>query len=357
MEITKLESLKIDGPNHHQSNGKFENPWNTSAGPGPLKVFKTRWNAPKAKPLPEEAFLVPVVTPDLSLPIVTPRLVWLGHASFLLQTASCNVLLDPVLVDHMSPFTFIGPVRFRKYALTMEQLPPISLVLISHNHYDHLDITTVQYLYNRDKCKFLVPLGVASWFRNNGMEAVDGDWWDRFEFNQGADNIRLTCCPSQHGSNRTGIDRNQTLWCSWALEMISPLITKKLFFAGDTGYRSLPDEPTSEQLAAAMSCPAFKQIGDNLGPFDLALLPIGCFLPRSLMSCIHASPEDSICIHKDVKAKRSLGMHYGTIRGSISQYYEEVLDGPKRLKDVCKHEGIEFGKEFFLCDIGAMIDI
>jgi N-acyl-phosphatidylethanolamine-hydrolysing phospholipase D len=132
--------------------------------------------------------------------------------------------------------------------------------------------------------------------------------------------VDLICTPSQHGSARSGRDGDQTLWCSWVLEERAENESgqashvKKLFFSGDTGYRYV----SSESDTSGPACPAFAEIGSKCGPIDLALLPIGCFLPRDFMSTVHASPEDSICIHKDIRSKRSIGMHYGTIRAGIS---------------------------------------
>ena len=271
-----------------------------------------------------------------------------------MQYKSINILLDPVLVMHMSPVSFAGPTRFREFAVTMEELPKIDLVLISHNHYDHLDITTMQYIYGRDKCSIIAPLGNKAWFKNNGMEAEDSDWWDEYVCKSGEKPAaRVTCCPAQHGTARGVRDRNATLWCSWAID----LGEKKIYFAGDTGYRSVPDDLTPEQVEATPPCPAFKDIGVRLGPFDIALLPIGCFLPKSFMSNIHMSPDDAVYVHKDVKATRSLGMHYGTIRGGLSQHYEDVLEPVKRLKLACGTAGFEFGKDLFVCDIGETVDL
>jgi N-acyl-phosphatidylethanolamine-hydrolysing phospholipase D len=126
---------------------------------------------------------------------------------------------------------------------------------------------------------------------------------------------------------------------------------------GDTGYRTVTEEDAGKDESTLPHCPAFAEIGERYGPFDLALLPVGCYTPRTFMSSVHCAPEDSICIHKDVKSKKSLGMHYGTIRGGLSAQYEDVRDPPKRWKECCDRAGLKWGEEIVLCDIGETVAV
>ncbi|KAJ7723300.1 hypothetical protein DFH07DRAFT_856078 [Mycena maculata] len=149
------------------------------------------------------------------------------------------------------------------------------------------------------------------------------------------------------------------LWCSWVLEDSTNSETqesKRLSFAGDTGYRTVRSEtPSPAELAALPACPAFAEIGALYGPFALALLPIGCFLPRASMSTVHCAPEDSVCIHRDIRSKHSIGMHYGTVRGGLSEQYEDVREPPRRWRAACEEAGLMWGEEVGLCDIGETV--
>ena len=263
---------------------------------------------------------------------------------------------------------FLGPKRYTPTPCSMEELPDIDVVIISHNHYDHLDHATILYLHERRKeqIHFFCGLGIASWFHSCGIPATqvtELDWWDSVNITvEHVGTMSLTCCPSQHFSGRTGWDRGKTLWCSWALQEgrgqqgWAADKLHKLYFAGDTGYRSVTESGMShEQEAALPHCPAFGEIGDRLGPFDLALLPIGLCQPRTFMSQVHCDPWDSICIHKDVKSKKSIGMHWGTVRGGISQEYEDVRDPPKWWKEAAEKSGLVWGDEVGLLDVGETL--
>ena len=205
-------------------------------------------------------------------------------------------------------------------------------------------------------------------------EVTELDWWQRVRVDvNGAGNLELTCTPAQHFSGRSGWDMGTTLWSSWvvvepASELTARLpsildhksatsgqMPRKVFFAGDTGYRAILSTDGSE--ASLPHCPVFSQIGDLFGSFDLALLPIGLYSPRQLSSSIHCSPEDSICVHKDIKSKRSIGMHWGTVRGGLSQYYEDVREPPRRWREAAEKSGLKWGEDVGLLDIGETLVI
>lgn len=218
---------------------------------------------------------------------------WLGHATTLVQFDNVTVLTDPILSERASPFQLIGPKRYRSFPCDVNELPLIDAVVISHNHYDHLDVDSVQSLNYRfgDKLRWYVPLGLAQWMKENGPEnVVELNWWESSCISKKSD-VLFVFTPAQHWSKRTLTDDNIVLWGSWSI--IGP--KHRFFFAGDTGY-----------------CNSFKQIGNMYGPFDVAAIPIGAYEPRWFMLPQHVSPEEAVRIHEDVKSKSSVGIHWGT---------------------------------------------
>lgn len=300
------------------------------------------------------------------------RATWIGHASFLVETPAkegaergIRILCDPVFSDRTSPVGFLGPRRYTPTPCTISELPEVDVVLISHNHYDHLDIHTVTELYRMRQAKvhFFVPLNDKAWFVRNvcpASQVTELDWWDSCEVTvPDLGHITLTSTPTQHTSRRSPLDGDTSLWCSWVLETAS---NRKLFFAGDTAYQA-QDTPSP--------CPAFSQIGSVFSPIDLALLPIGLFKPQSFMGAVHAAPEQSFNIHAEVGARLSIGMHYGTVRGGISGQYEDVTEPPRRWREVAEKGGlwcgggvegggkdVDVGLEGVgLCDVGETVAV
>ncbi|MDX1558173.1 MAG: MBL fold metallo-hydrolase [Marinobacter sp.] len=241
---------------------------------------------------------------SLTKPPDKPQLVWLGHASFLFQYRGLNVLTDPVLSDRASPFQLVGPKRYTPPALAVADMPPIHLVLISHNHYDHLDEKTVHQLNRRfgDSLCFCIPMGLRRWFEKRGIHnLVELDWWQSSSL---FGDREVFCLPAQHFSGRTPTDTNTSLWCSWLLEIDG----FRLYFAGDTGYGRI-----------------FRKIGELFSPIDLALLPIGAYDPRWFMAPVHVAPEEAVSIHQDIGARQSVAMHWGTF-----VLTDEPMDEPPR---------------------------
>ncbi len=217
------------------------------------------------------------------------RVNWLGHSTFLLQWKGVNILTDPIFANRASPVSFAGPLRYVPHVIDYKDLPPIDYVIISHNHYDHLDKTAVNLLGN--SVIYLVPLRLKAWLQENNISSdriKELDWWDTISFT----NAVFKALPSQHWSARGLFDRRKTLWASWRINLKGASI----WFAGDTGYNDKQ----------------FREIGDKLGPVDLALIPIGGYLPRSFMRPYHVNPSEALKIHRDVQAKLSIGMHWGT---------------------------------------------
>jgi L-ascorbate metabolism protein UlaG (beta-lactamase superfamily) len=224
---------------------------------------------------------------------------WVGHATLLIQLEGVNILTDPHWSDHASPVSFAGPRRVSAPGLSFEDLPPIHVVVISHDHYDHLDVATVKRLAAEHHPRFLVPLGLKAWFADIGITDVEElDWWSRREER----GLSFTCVPAQHFSGRTLWDRNRRLWSGWVIAGQA----KRLYFAGDTAYFS-----------------GFKEIGERLGPFDLAAMPIGAYLPSVIMQPSHTTPEEALRGFADVRGERFVAIHWGTF-----DLAEEPLDEP-----------------------------
>ncbi len=230
-----------------------------------------------------------------------PSVTWLGHAAFLLRLGGITVLTDPYLSDVAGP-AGLGPRRFVAPALSAEQLPPADVIIVSHNHYDHLDHEALKAYPHKQGVEVIVPLGVGGMFRKLGYAQVrELDWWEAWTV--GA--MKVTALPAIHFSGRGMFDRNRSLWASFAIEAAG----KKIWFGGDTALG-----------------PVFDEIGRKAGPFDLALVPIGAYAPRSIMQAVHANPEEAVAIARAIQAKRAVGMHWGTIRLTS----EDPFEPPRR---------------------------
>jgi L-ascorbate metabolism protein UlaG (beta-lactamase superfamily) len=231
-----------------------------------------------------------------------PSVTWIGHSSVLFQLGGMNVLADPQFSERASPVSFAGPRRIVPLPIDIPSLPRIDVVLITHNHYDHLDTDSVKRLaaLKTGSPLFLVPLGLKAWFAEKGIERVEEyDWWQ--SRSEGA--LRFTLVPVQHWSKRTLTDTNQTLWGGWVIEGAG----LKVIHTGDMGY---------SQDA--------RDIGERLGPFDLAFIPIGAYAPRWFMKLYHVDVPEAIKVRSDLHARRAIGMHWGT----FEHLTDEPLDEP-----------------------------
>src|SRR5579885_1062640 len=226
---------------------------------------------------------------------------FIGHATFLLQLAGTNILTDPMFSEKAGPFGRLGPRRVRAPALRREQLPPLDLVLISHNHYDHLDLDSLRWLRHERQPRVVSTLGNGHWLQKRGLPGVaELDWWQTLRITP---ELELICTPAQHFAARTPWDRCRTLWAGFALRLAGG---GTVYFCGDSGYG-----------------PHFTEIGERLGGCDLAFLPIGAYEPRWFMAPVHMNPEEAVRAHRDLRARRSLGMHFGTF-----QLTDEAIDAP-----------------------------
>jgi L-ascorbate metabolism protein UlaG (beta-lactamase superfamily) len=218
------------------------------------------------------------------------RVTFVNHTTFLIQVDGVNILTDPVWSKRTSPFRWLGPKRVRPAGLRLEDLPRIDYVLLSHNHYDHLDIHTLRVIAGAHHPQIITPLGVKAFLDAEDIpKAHDVDWWEEIEMKN---DVRLTAVPAQHFSGRGMLDRDATLWCGYILSTTKG----KIYFAGDTGYHPR----------------LFKEIGARTGTIRLSILPIGAYKPSWFMSPVHTSPEEAVQIHLDVKSALSLASHFGT---------------------------------------------
>ena len=278
----------------------------------------------------EGAADVPVQDLDLSLVMgdqLVPRLSWLGHSTFLVQYGEVNILTDPTFSDRASPFSFLGPKRYVRHVVDYDKLPDIDVVVISHNHYDHLDEDTLRGL--GDGPLYFVPLGLRDLLLEFGISperVVEMDWWDEYK----GDEYRVTATPAQHWSARWLDDRYQTLWSSWYIKIGD----FSMWFAGDTGYNPYQ----------------FAEIGEYTGGVDLALIPVGAYLPRSVMEKHHVNGKEAVNVHRDVGSRFSVGMHWGTFPLTA----EPTMEPPAKLLEALHAAGIH-GKEFVTLAIGQSV--
>lgn len=222
-------------------------------------------------------------------PDTITRISFVNHSTFLIQIGHFNILTDPVWSERVSPFQWIGPARKRPPGINFENLPEIHLILISHNHYDHLDISTLKRLNQQFEPLVIAPLGVPAFLKKHNIRHVqEMDWWEELELNK---EITIACVEAQHFSGRGMFDRNKTLWAGYVIKSEKG----NIYFAGDTGYGDF-----------------FKQIASKYAPIELAMLPIGAYLPRWFMSPIHISPEEAVQIHRELNAEKSVAIHFGT---------------------------------------------
>jgi len=218
------------------------------------------------------------------------KVTFVNHSTFLIQVAGINILTDPVWSERTSPFSFAGPKRMKQPGIRLEDLPKIDYIILSHNHYDHLDINTIQTIFENHKPNIITPLGVKAFLDSNRIDtAQDLDWWQELSL---TDSVRIQAVPAQHFSGRGVFDRDATLWCGYVIKNHQG----NIYFAGDTGYNEI----------------TFKEIGVRCAPVSVALIPIGAYKPTWFMSPIHCSPAEAVQIHLDVKAAQSIATHFGT---------------------------------------------
>ncbi len=238
---------------------------------------------------------------------------WLGHATFLIRINGMTILTDPYLTEFASPLWEFGPRRYVQPGISLDNLPSIDIIVVSHNHLDHLDAETIETLQGKDSIHVFVPLGLKSFFIDRGYTNVEELDWNRRSSYGG---IELTALPAIHFSGRGLNDKNKTLWCSWSISSQS----RKIFFSGDTSY-----SPT-----------LFKTIGQVNGPFDLAIVSIGAYKTRKYGPASHLTPEEAAKVVMETKSNVAVAMHWGTIQLSD----EPPFEPPVRFKKATQDSGI-----------------
>ena len=287
--------MEVDGsPYHHTAQG-FRNPPGSPARTASVgdmaSFFWRRLSASRRMPEVPQGHALGEAAARAGFEALegADSITWLGHASFLIRLAGKTIITDPYLTDYASPVVGNGPRRFVPAAIAIERLPPIDALVLSHNHYDHLDLRSVERLAGKDRMVVIVPLGLGSYFRERNYGDVrEVDWHDRVDLG----GITVTALPAIHFSRRTLFDRNKTLWMSVLIESDK----SRVYFSGDTAYG-----------------PVFKEIGARYGPIDYGLLGIGAYLPRKIMHASHATPEEAVMLGRDIEAKTLVGMHWGTV--------------------------------------------
>jgi N-acyl-phosphatidylethanolamine-hydrolysing phospholipase D len=321
----------VNPTSHHRPGGGYQNPWPNTEPAGFRDFLRWRFKERRSHQLAPNP-------PRDSLPrrqpsIVAPRadrghrsVTWVGHSTALLQLGPINVLTDPVWSERASPLQWLGPRRLMSPAIDLDALPPLDVVLLSHNHYDHLDAGTVRRIARQfPETPWLCPMGLGRLLRTLGVRHdVERDWWQPFTM----PNVSATCAPAQHFSSRRISDRNDTLWCGWVIEADGV----RVFFAGDTALH-----------------PEFGRIGARLGPFDLIMLPIGAYEPRWFMRRVHMNPEDAIAAYRAIVDGTSLAppcfvMHWGTFRLTD----EPVEEPPLRFAQGWREAGLPQGANWTL---------
>jgi L-ascorbate metabolism protein UlaG (beta-lactamase superfamily) len=276
----------------------------------PTYFFRRAWvQLTRDLPTTEVPPVIPVDLPAMQQQVFA--VAWLGHAAMLVRAGDLWILIDPVLSDTAGPVQGFGPARLVSLPLAPEQLPHIDVVLISHDHFDHLDLTTIQKVAAQTGSapQFFVGRGLAEWFRwNAGSTAREFDWWDIARV--GETSFRFV--PAQHNSGRTPFHRNTTLWGGWVIGHAS----KQFYFPGDTAFVSR----------------LFEDIRQRVGPIDLAALPIGAYEPRALMRFEHLNPDDALQAHQALQAKRSFGVHWGTFQLGDEEPFQAALDLAQAMK-------------------------
>jgi N-acyl-phosphatidylethanolamine-hydrolysing phospholipase D len=327
-----------DRPAHHLPDGRFRNPWPVAAEDEKLRRSLPRmlWERHTSTLPPDpEPGRIPLATPRIARPRVDGgelRVTWIGHATVLVQLPGLNLLTDPIWSDRSSPVAFAGPRRLVPPALALDALPPIDAVLLSHDHYDHLDRPTVSALHERcgDALTWMTPLGYRRWFAGLGVRnVVERDWWESAALPGGV--FEAVATPARHWTRRRPLGTNRRLWCGW-------VVRPRAGSAPERGGPHAPGEGTRVWFAGDSAyCPAFREIGERLGPFDVSLVPIGAYEPRWFMQAVHMNPEEAVRAHREAGGRGAfVGIHWGTWRLT----FEDPLEPPVRARAAWDAEGL-----------------
>ena len=304
-------------PYHHLSDGTFRNPKGSPvvisrSGKFSYRIFsklkkKINLSFPKEHVVEKEK-----VKSDLEKYKDDDYIGWIGHATYLIKLGNTKIITDPVFSRNAGPLIF-GPKRFTKPALNLNEIPKTDLFLLTHNHYDHQDMSTIRNFPYKD-AKVLVPLNLGKYFKNY-KDINEMDWYDYKNINS---DLKITLLPAVHWSKRSLTDTNKTLWGNFLIEYKK----FKILFACDTGYGNI-----------------YKELGEKYGPIDLTMINIGAynFKPMFDKTIYHTTPEEALNVAKDLKSKKVLGMHWGTFVLSL----EPIMEPPVRFKDNAENYGFK----------------
>ena len=303
-------------PYHHLPDGTFRNPEGSPKRDENIKWSFRAFNKEKKKikiEYPKDHVInSSQVLKELEKHSYEDYVAWIGHATFLIKLGDTTIITDPLFSKNSGPLIF-GPKRYADSAIRLNELPKTDLFLLTHNHYDHLDYSTIRN-FPYKKSKVIIPLKLSKYFTRNGFKDVNElDWYEEIKVN---DDLKVTLLPAVHWSKRTLTDTNKTLWGNFLIEYKD----KKIFFACDTGYGDI-----------------YKLLGNKYGPIDLTFINIGAynFKPMFDRSIYHATPEEALNIGQDLKSKKVLGMHWGTVVLSL----EPIMEPPIRFKDNAEKYG------------------
>ena len=314
--VTNLYSMEKK-PYHHLPDGTFRNPEGSPKRDSNVKWSYKIFNAERKKikiDFPKD-HIVPrdKVLKDLHQNKDSDYIVWIGHATFLIKLGDTTIITDPVFSKNTGPLTF-GPKRYVDPAIKLDEVPKTDLLLLTHNHYDHLDASAIRNFPHKNT-KVLLPLKLSKYFKRF-KDVNELDWYDEIQVNK---DIKVTLLPAVHWSKRSLWDTNKTLWGNFLIEYKG----KKILFASDTGYGNI-----------------YKELGNKYGPIDVTFINIGAYnfypmMPVKDKSIYHTNPEEALQIGKDLNSKKVVGMHWGTVVLSL----EPIMEPPKRFKNSAKDFG------------------
>ena len=311
----------MDKPYHHLPDGTFRNPEGSPKRNSKIKWSYKIFNTEKKKLKIE--FPVDHVIPreDVLKELESHKnedyVAWIGHATFLIKLGNTTIITDPVFSKNTGPLIF-GPKRYVNSAIKLEEIPKTDLFLLTHNHYDHQDMSTIRNFPHK-KSKVIVPLNLSKYFTNNRFSDVNElDWYEEIKVNN---HLKVTLLPAVHWSKRSLTDTNRTLWGNFLIEYKD----KKILFACDTGIGNI-----------------YKELGDKYGPIDLTFINIGAYnfypmMPVKDKSVYHTSPEEALQVARDLKSKKVIGMHWGTVVLSL----EPIMEPPVRFKNGAEKYGFK----------------
>jgi L-ascorbate metabolism protein UlaG (beta-lactamase superfamily) len=320
-------------PFHHLPDGTFRNPEGSPERNSNIKWSFRIFNKEKKKldmTVPREHVVERTkVLSDLERLKDDDFIGWIGHATFLIKLGNTTIITDPVFSKNAGPL-FLGPKRYTKPALKLNDIPKTDLFLLTHNHYDHQDMMTIR-RFPFKEAKVMLPLNLGKYFIRNGYRDVNEmDWYDEIKINE---NLKVTLLPAVHWSKRSFTDTNKTLWGNFLIEYKE----KKILFACDTGVGNI-----------------YKDLGNKFGPIDLTLINIGAYnfypiMPYKDKSAYHTNPEEALSVAKDLKSKKVIGMHWGTFVLSL----EPIMEPPVRFKDNAEKYGFK-KEDVIIFKIGEM---